>query len=233
MTGRINLTGLPDATLRIAHDADFPPLTFVDGAESRGMVIDFLKEIFDRIGHSPAFVAVPLADHEEALRRGAADAVAFKATVPEFIAIYDFSAPLLTIGGAWFRPVGDTGTDLPAGARVVTPGRGPMLGVVRRDYSHFSLTAVESYAEALVAVADGAADAAALNFQIGGYLARRDHPESIAIPAAPFAPQPIGFCVLKGNNSELLSTFDRALEKTIGEGVRDRLGAHWLGEPGD
>ena len=226
---------MQEVTLRIAHDADFPPLTFVDGAESRRLVIDLLKEIPHRAGLSPVFVPIAHADHEEALRNGAADAIAFKGIVPEFTAVFDFSAPILISGGAWFRQKGDSanGPGLPEGARVVTPGRGPMLGVLQRNHPHLELAAVDSYADALAAVADGAANAAALNFHIGGYLSRRDHPDRIAVPSVPFAPQPIAFCVLKGQHQDLLSAFDRALETALGEGLRKRLETQWLGEAGD
>ena len=199
------------------------------------MLVDFLREIFRRLDISAAFVPVALADHEDALRRGTADAVAFKAIVPEFEAIYDFSAPLLISGGAWFRQNGVSAAefDPPAGARIVTPGRGPMLGVVRRDYPHLVVSAVDSYADALAAVAAGEADAAALNFHIAGHLARRDYPETIAVPPAPFAPQPIAFCVLKNRHGDLLKAFDRALAQSIREGVREQIQTRWLGETHD
>ena len=52
------------------------------------------------------------------------------------------------------------------------------------------------------------ADVAAVNFHVGGHLARRDHAETIIVPSAPFERQPTAFCVLKGHHGDLLSAFD-------------------------
>ncbi len=226
---------MPEAPVRIAHDADFAPLAFVDGSASRGLVVELLTDVLARIGHAPEFVIVPLAGHEAALRSGAVDALAFKAVIPEFAEKYDQSAPMVTTGAAWFGPRDNNwgGTSPPAGARVVTPGSGPLVGLLTRDHSYLALSTVDSYAEALAAVAGGAADVAALNFHVGGYLARRDHPDALAVPGAPFESQPIAFCVLKGRNGDLLSAFNRALADALSEGIGERLERHWLGRPAD
>ena len=118
-----------------------------------------------------------------------------------------------------------------AGARVVTPGSGPLVGLLRRDHSDLALSLVDSYAEALAAVAAGTADVAALNFHVGGHLARRDYAETIIVPAAPFERQPTAFCVLKGHNADLLSVFDSALAEAKREGLGERLERQWLGGP--
>jgi ABC-type amino acid transport substrate-binding protein len=221
--------------IRIAHDADFAPLAFLDQGESRGLVVELLTDVLARIGHTPEFVIVPLADHEAALRSGAADALAFKSIIPEFAEKYDQSAPLVTTGAAWFGPRDNdwAGSKPPAGGRVVTPGRGPLVGLLTRDPSDLVLSTVDSYAEALAAVVGGAADVAALNFDVGGYLARRDHPHTIAVPAEPFEAQPTAFCVLKGHNGDLLSAFNRALADALGEGIGERLERHWLDRSAD
>ena len=192
--------------IRVAHDADYAPLAFHDGTASRGLVVELLVDVLARIGRAPEFVIIPLAGHEAALRSGAVDALAFKALIPEFAEIYDQSAPVVVTGAAWFGPRGNDwgGTVPPAGARVVAPGRGPLVGLLRRDHSELSLSLVDSNAEALAAVAGGAADAAALNFHVGGHLARRDHPETVIVPTAPFERQPTAFCVLKGHHGDLL-----------------------------
>ncbi len=217
--------------VRIAHDGDFPPLTFVEGGRSRGLVIDLAVDVLARAGYEPDFVAVKLADHETALRAGTADAVAFKAMVPRFAATYDQSSPLLTTGAAWFAPArnGLPEGGPPDGARVVTPASGPLVDLLKHDYPRVDLATVGTYAEALGSVVDGAADIAALNFHIGAYLARRDYPEAFAIPAAPFDRQPIAFCVLKGQNGELLDAFDTALRQALADGLGRRLERQWLG----
>ncbi len=105
------------------------------------------------------------------------------------------------------------------------------MGPLRRDHAELSLSLVDSNAEALAAVAGGAADAAALNFHVGGHLARRDHPETIIVPTAPFERQPTAFCVLKGHNGDLLRAFDSALAEAMREGIGERLERRWLAAP--
>lgn len=221
--------------IRIAHDADFAPLAFAEGGVSRGLVVELLTEILARIDHAPEFVVVPLAGHEAALRSGEVDAVAFKAVIAEFAEIYHQSAPVVITGAAWFaRHDNDrVGSDPPAGARVVTPGRGPLVGSLTRDHSHLALSVVDSYAEALAAVAGGSADVAALNFHVGCYLARRDHAETISVPVAPFELLPIAFCVLKSQNKGLPRAFDSALAEVLGGGIGERLERRWLDGPAD
>jgi hypothetical protein len=128
--------------IRIAHDADFAPLAFLDRGASRGWVVELLTDVFARIGRTPEFVIIPLAGHEAALRSGAADALAFKSINSEFAEKYDQSAPLLTTGAAWFGPRDNDwgGSNPPAGARVVTPGRGPWVGLLSRDHSDLALS---------------------------------------------------------------------------------------------
>ena len=61
-------------TIRIAHDADFAPLAFHDGRESRGLVVELLTDVLGRIGRAPEFMIIALAGHEAALRGGEVDA---------------------------------------------------------------------------------------------------------------------------------------------------------------
>jgi len=209
---------------RIGHDPDLPPLNFVEHGASRGLVIDIVEVLFRRIGHEAVFAPAPLARLEAAL--GAEiDAIAFQGIVPERRARLDFAEPYFESGGAWFvragsRPPAD-------GARVVTPAAGPLAGEVARKFPGLRLTTVASYRDALNAVREGAADAAALNQQVGTYLCRRDFADAFALPDRPFSPVPIAFAVAKGTHAALLADFSRALAEA--QDAVATAKARWLG----
>ena len=76
-------------------------------------MIELLVDVLARIEHAPAFVVIPLAGHEAALRSGDVDSLAFKAVIPEFAEVYDQSAPVVITGAAWFGPRGNDGAERP------------------------------------------------------------------------------------------------------------------------
>lgn len=223
------------ARLRVGYDADFAPLTFAEDSSVAGLVIDILNLSFGRIGCVAEYVAVALPEQENAVTAGEIDAIAFKAVVPERAAAYDFSAPLTTSGAAWFNRTGMPCGERPsAGSRIATPGAGPLLAQLQRDYPGLVYLDVDTYAESLDAVIGGTADCAALNFHVGCYLANRDHPGGFNLPDAPFQKLPLALAVAKGANASLLRDFDTALAALREDGSLDEIEARWvrLEEPG-
>lgn len=214
----------------VGYEGDFAPLTFVEGGQARGLVIDLLSEAFDRIGVGADFVTVPLPEHEEAIRSGKIDTVAFKAITPERQRDYDFSIPITTTGAAWFasasKPV--EGSRPLSGSRLTTPAAGPLIAQLRRNFPDCSFVDVNSYAEALNAVIDGKADYAALNFHMGCYLANRDHAGRFHLPDAPFQQMAIGFALAKGSNADFLVRFNRALNEMHSAGMVEAVERRWL-----
>lgn len=215
---------------RIGFEADFAPLTFVEDAEARGLVIEVLTLAFERTGQDAAFIPVPLPDQENALDRGDIDAIAFKAVIPDRAGSLAFSAPIAHSGGAWFSTQAIPAGGRPdPGARVATPGAGPLLAPLRRDYPDLIYPEVDTYAESLSAVMDGAADCAALNFHVGRYLAGRDHPGRFVLPTAPFEELALALAVPKGTHATLLSDLDSVLSELRGSGALAELEARWIG----
>jgi hypothetical protein len=51
------MTRSPDPSIRIAHDADFPPRAFADGGESRGPMIELPADVPCRIDRVAGFAA--------------------------------------------------------------------------------------------------------------------------------------------------------------------------------
>jgi len=156
--------------IRIGYEPDFPPLTYADDGTARGLIIDLLRAVFERLGTVPVFIPVVLAQHEAAVSRGDVDAISYKATVAGREDVWSFSEPILTTGIAWFAP--PEGQPLPF-ARVATPAKGPLAGLLGSLFPGIEVTAVDSYDAALCAVIDRSVDAAALNYHVGADLARR------------------------------------------------------------
>ena len=216
--------------LIIGHEPDFAPLTFIDGIESRGLVIEIVIEALGRIGVTPNFTSVPLSEHEAAVRTGKIDAVAFKAIIPEREREYDFSIPFTTSGAAWFvlPSCSLKGSQPAAGARLATPRKGPLIAQLRRDYPYAVILDVNSYSEALGAVVNGDADCAALNFHMGCYLANRDYSGQFELPDSSFLESPLGFAFAKGLHSEIRVKFNQAVEEMKSSGIVEAIERRWL-----
>jgi len=221
--------GAVTAPVRIGYEADFAPLTFREDGDACGFVIEILTLIFARIGRTAEYIPVPLPDQEKALAAGTIDAIAFKAVIPERAAAYDFSAPITVSGAAWFARDGIITDGCPSpGSRIATPGAGPLLAQLRSRYPDFDYPAVGTYAEALDAVIDGAADCAALNFHVGRYLAERDHPGIFSLPEAPFQTLDLAMATAKDKDASMMRDFDRALAELGKDGTLRAVERRWI-----
>ena len=213
--------------LRVGYEPDFAPLTFVEDGTARGMIVDILNRVFDRSGCVVDFVPVALPDQDEAVRAGEVDAIAFKAAIPERA---DFSTPLAASGAAWFGQAEIPSDGRPApGTRLATPGAGPLLADLRRRYPDIVYIDVDTYAQALAAVVDGAADCAALNFHVGCYLAVRDHAGLFALPEAPFQKLPLALAFAKGAHACLLGQLNAGLSELREDGTLSEVESRWTG----
>lgn len=218
------------ADLTLGYDPDFAPLTFAAGDRCRGLVIDILSRVFDIAGIDTAFVPVPLAGHDAAVTGGGTDGVAFKAVIAGRESAYDFSAPLMETGAAWFClpgvRIGASGP--PANARLATPARGPLAAQIQREYPDHPFIPVDSYDDALAAVVEGTADVAALNFHIGCHLSNRTFPGKFVLPAAPFQAMPIALALAAGRFGGVLARLNpviTALREVRGVSAIER---QWL-----
>ena len=89
-------------SVRIAHQNDFPPFIYIKDGKSVGLLVDILNAAARREGLEIVFVSVPFAQVHGTLTDGKADAIVPLAITPDRRKSYDFSAPLVTTGGALF-----------------------------------------------------------------------------------------------------------------------------------
>ncbi len=215
----------PTSPIRVAHEPDLPPLAWRDEGWSRGWVVELVAAALAEAGLGFTFVPRLGRLLEAELHGGEVDAVAGLGIVPERRERLAFSTPLLTTGGAWFLPTvadGDTPAD---GARVTTPGSGPLQAAIAKTRPDLEVILASSYRDALSAVAHGFAGAAALGLHAGAHLARRDgFEEAIRIPDSPFLPIEVGLaCRPDAEGRALIAAFDAGLASIRAAGTADEI----------
>jgi len=217
--------------VRITHNHPFPPLSELRNGKSEGLLIDVVRAASVRVGLEIEFVGVPVEQMELTLKDGRADAF-LTAMTPERLKFYDFSAPVVTTGGALFvRAPSPTPENLLAlsGKIVATPRAGPLADIITRTALAVNLSVTTNYEESLARVIEGSADAAALNYQAGAVMAARLYPEQITIPRGMFQETVNAVAVPKGRQSEFLARISRGLASIRADNTWADINRHWIG----
>ena len=217
--------------MRVGFDQPFAPFGFLEDGKPKGMLIELVGAVLERMGRPHAFVPLSLEQSERALLERRVDALAWKGVSPERRKSMDFSAALVVTGGALFtRPGLAPSADLGdyAGLTLVTPRSGPLHLEIERDFPGLKLRDGVSYEGSFNALLAGQADVAALNLHVGLLLARTRYPGKFGLPTAPYIPVPLAFAVAKGTSQELLRSFDAHLAAIKAEGAVERIDVKWL-----
>jgi polar amino acid transport system substrate-binding protein len=218
--------------VRIAHNDPFPPFSESRNGRSEGLLIDLLRAASARVGLAVEFVAVPLDQMELTLEDGRADAF-FCPMTPGRLKSYDFSAPVVTTGGALFvrtpRPTPENLLAL-SGKVVVTPQAGPLAELISRSAPAVKLSVTKDYEESLARVVAGSADAAALNYQAGAIIAARLYRGQITIPQVMFQETVNAVAVPQGQQSELLVRISRGLASIRADNTWADINRRWIGQ---
>ncbi|GIL03029.1 MAG: hypothetical protein BroJett030_29280 [Alphaproteobacteria bacterium] len=173
--------------LRIGYDPDFAPITFADGrGDADGTAIRRLAAACAAAGIDCRFVPVALAEQARRLADGSVDALAAIGATPARRRQLDLSRVYLTTGAAWFAPAPFDPSAASPAARIATPVDGPLAAVVSARWPHLHVVAVAGYAQALSAVAEGRAAAAALNIDVGTAMCAARFPGAFQVPDRPF-----------------------------------------------
>jgi polar amino acid transport system substrate-binding protein len=218
--------------VRITHNQPFPPLSELRNGKSEGLLIDVLRAASARVGLEIEFVGVPLDQMEQTLKGGRADAF-LTAMTPERMKLYDFSAPVVTTGGALFvRAPSPMPENLLAmsGKVVVTPRAGPLADLISRTAPAVRLSLATDYEQSLARVIDGSADAAALNYHAGAVLAARLYPGQITKPPAMFQETVNAVAVPKGKLLGFLARLSQGLDAIGADNTWQEINSRWLGQ---
>jgi polar amino acid transport system substrate-binding protein len=219
-------------TARITHNQPFPPFTEVKNGKSEGLAVDILRAAGARAGIELEFVPAPLDQMAQTLKDGRAEAL-FVAITPERQQLFDLSAPVLTTGGALFvrAPIATPESLIAlSGKIVVTPRAGPLAALIQRTAPAVNLIVTKDYEESLARVVDGAADAAALNYQAGAIIAARLFPNQVTVPGNMFQEAPMAVAVQKGERPEFLARLNKGLEAIRSDGTWQEINKRWTGQ---
>jgi polar amino acid transport system substrate-binding protein len=194
--------------------------------------MDILNAAAARANFEVQFVLVPFDQVQGTLDDGRAQAIVPLAITAERQQTFDFSAPILMTGGAFFvRAPSPTPQTLGAlaGKIVVTPKTGPLVPFLEKSGGAVKLVLTKDYPESLARVVDGQADAAALNFQVGASMANQLYPGKLTRPAIMFTEVPDAVAVRKGQNAKLLTLVNSGIAAIRGDGSWQKINDRWLG----
>jgi ABC-type amino acid transport substrate-binding protein len=222
-------------TLRIAHPVQLAPIIDDKDGKTVGLVVDILEAAAAHEGIDITFVPQTDAALGDMLKDGSADAIA---PMPINSAVYDFTTPIFTTGGALFvRAPSATPTDLASlsGKTVVTPANGPFVAYFQKNYPNIRVlptsksTMTNEYEESLNDVMSGRADAAALNIQVGTGVVTASYAGQITVPTTMFVQTPLGLAVIKGQHGDVLNRLDAGLAAIQADGTLQRIEDQWKG----
>jgi ABC-type amino acid transport substrate-binding protein len=172
----------PQHPIRIGYLSNFSPFCSTRSDRPEGLIVDRLGSCIALLGLDVVWIPTSLDEQVDWLLTGRLDLIAALGITAERSEVVAFTHSLIETGGALFSR--RDATESPT--TIVTPRSGPLVGSVQRSFPDSELRLVGDYKEALDAVSDGEAGAAALNLHVGAEMADRMHPGQFRIPDRPF-----------------------------------------------
>ncbi|MET0867636.1 MAG: transporter substrate-binding domain-containing protein [Pseudorhodoplanes sp.] len=220
-------------TIKVAHNRLLPPFAEVKDGKTVGLLIDIFRAAAERAGYQVEFFPVPLEQMEASLKDGSAIATIPTAITPERRQTMDFTDMLLMTGGSISVRAGEAAPDnlqALAGKVVVTPRTGPLAAFIGKTAPAVKLEVTEDYETSLERLVGGKADAAALNVQAGAMIANKLYPGKVTVAQKMFLELPFSAAVLKGQNAEFVTRFNKGLADIRADGTFERINKSWLGQ---
>lgn len=218
----------------VATDAAFPPMEFVDeNKEIVGFDIDLMNAIAEVQGLEIEYKNTAWDGIFAGLDTGDYDAILSAVTIREDRqAVYDFSDPYVNAGQAVVVRAdetviqgGDDLVDRVVGAQIGTTGAFAVQdieGTTLKEYDSIDLALmdlVNGNVEAVVVDTPVAADFALASDQFRGQL---------KIVGDTLTEEYFGILVRKGENQDLLASFNEGLKKIQENGVYDEIYGKWM-----
>ncbi|ARH01112.1 substrate-binding periplasmic protein [Legionella micdadei] len=217
-------------SIRIAHRNNYPPFVYVKNGKSEGLMVDILREVAAKQKINIKFVPVPFAQVQKTLVDGQAEAIMPLAITAERRKIYDFSSPLVSTGGALFvKSPEPAPTNLArlAGKIVVTPKTGPFASYIQETAPDINLVITENYERSFDYILSGKADAAALNFQVGKTMIKKNFSGKVTVPRKMFTEFPLAVALKKGEHPGFLRRLNASLSALRADGTLQWLYKKW------
>lgn len=219
--------------LRSAAELDSPPfsITAPDG-QADGFSVELLKAAAAAMGKEVIFKVAPWNEIKTELADGRLDVLPLVGRTPEREALYDFTAPYLTLHGALF--VREDCADIQSlkdlkGKRIAVMKGDNAEEYVRRKNLSDQLILTHTFAEAFQQLSTGEADAVIAQKLMGTALIRQMNLKNIRIVGQPDHEfkQEFCFAVPKGN-TETLALLNEGLTLLHADGTYRRIFSKWL-----
>jgi ABC-type amino acid transport substrate-binding protein len=230
LLGSLAATARAERVYRLAFDSAFLPFSGINDGVATGLGVDIVSEASRRAGLSVVLIPVPFNERIDVVKSGRADGIFPFPESDEYRGDFDFSMPLLMTGGAFFVLAPQetpAGIDRLQGVTVLTPRAGPLADYIRQKAPETKVVTTADYNETLSMLISGEAQVAALNWQVGSQLVRRNFLGRVTLPESPFWQLPLVIGVPKGTSSEFMLRFNRALEGMRADGTLHKINQRW------
>lgn len=220
-----------DSIIKLAYGNPFPPFAVSKKGRPEGLAIAILRESFGKVHLRVVFIPGTMDKIQDLLFDGKTHGLAFMGINSKRKKTYDFSDPyIITSGSLFVKSPNQPSPFLKEfeGKTVVTPKKGPLAGYIQEKFPTVNLiSTAKDYPGAMKMVLDGKADAAALNTQVGAYLANQLFPGAFTLPQKSFLEIPIGAAVLKGKHALFLKQLNGGLRDIMISGTYDKIMRKW------
>ncbi|WP_224248439.1 ABC transporter substrate-binding protein/permease [Hyalangium gracile] len=218
--------------LRVAIDATYPPMEFLEGGQPVGFDVDLAREIARRLGVSAQFVVMDWDGILAGLTSGRYDIILSSMNITparqqqvDFIEYARMSQVFVTTRGRTIR----TEQEL-AGHRVAvqtnTTSQRFVEQLQQRGVAVQEIRPFPGATECFAAVKSGQADVIVIDEPVGRFFSRRD--DSFVITGQALEPEPIGIAINK-QDADLTAAIRQAFEDIRASGELKRLSERWFG----
>ena len=239
LAGVTAVTELPGAVAQATEqeplvflcDANYPPMTFQEGGEPKGVVVDIVHALDRRMGRSIVIRLLEWNEAQSLVAQGKADALCQMSITDDRKKIYDFSDPLLELSFSIFVNTGRVGiaglSDLP-GLRVGVTAGGLPRKLVDSD-PQIKMTLIDDYLQGFQLLKEGKLDAVIADYWAGSYILAKREIRGIQAVDGPVARLKSSIAVRKGDTA-LLVAVNKALNSLHADGSIARINAKWQPE---
>ncbi len=209
-------------------DADYPPLTYLEKGEPKGLIVDIMRALARRMKRPPDIRLMEWDKGMSLVTQGKADAIGAVSINESRRRIYDFSDEVYNSRYSIFVRSGTIGvtklSDL-RGARVGVRAGGLNQKIVEAE-PLIRMYLMDDYLEGFRMLKDGKLEAVIADNWIGTYIIAKNNIPQVRLVGAPVAELPSAFAVKKGNAS-LLAEINSALSSLKTDGTIARIYSAW------
>lgn len=218
-------TGTP-GELRVAYRTDDKPVSFLQGGQPAGLLIDFMNSIGERLGLRVTYVSTTFAAMVPAVRNHQYDTAAFGVLVtPERQAVVNFTtaigygqAQLVSRKNALLARLDDA-----AGKTVAVTTGSALIPLLQQIAPQVTVKQFPNIASSVNALVSGQIDGLFTGVATAGHVVEQ-HPE---LQATQTVESGVNALPVAKDRPELLAALDRAIAAAMKDGTYTRLFVKW------